>query len=74
MTILTLARDLQTLKENEAQFEQLENDWYRINTYLDTLGKEQGMQIEKRLNFKYSKRPTTLQLATVNKFLEMDKL
>jgi len=24
MTILTLARDLQTLKENEAQFEQLE--------------------------------------------------
>ena len=74
MTILTLARDLQTLKENEAQFEQLENDWYRINTYLDTLGKKQGMQIEKRLNFKYSKRPTTLHLATVNKFLEMDKL
>ena len=32
MTILTLARDLQTLKENEAQFEQLENEWYRINT------------------------------------------
>ena len=74
MTILTLARDLQTLNENEAQFEQLEKDWYKINSYLDTLGKKQGMQIEKRLNFKYSKRPTTLHLANVNKFLEMDKL
>ena len=54
MTILTLARDLQTLNENEAQFEQLENDWYKINSYLETLGKKQGMQIEKRVNFNNS--------------------
>ena len=54
MTILTLARDLQTLIENEAQFEQLENDWYKINSYLETLGKKQGMQIEKRVNFNNS--------------------
>lgn len=77
MTFLSLVRASQSQSLNESEntdFEQLHNDWFKINSYLETIGKKQGMQIKKHINFKYSKRPTTLNLATLKKFEELDKL
>ena len=77
MTVLTLVRNLKhPIESSKAKVDdtKLHDDWYKINSYLETIGKKQGMQIKKTANFKYSKRPITLNLATEKKFEELDKL
>ena len=48
MTFLSLVRSSQSQSLNESEntdFEQLHNDWFKINSYLETIGKKQGMLV-----------------------------